>query len=265
MNLEFLCEKVCELTKEVGEFIRNENSKISSEDIETKGKNDFVTYVDKTSELKLIEGLNVLLPSSGYIVEENTIKYEEKEYVWIIDPLDGTTNFIHSIPCYSISIALMHNKEIVLGVVYEINRKECFYAVKDKGTFLNGKKVNVSMSKLLKDSLLVTGFPYHNYERLDKYLELFSYVLKNTHGLRRLGSAAVDLAYVACGRFETFFEYGLSPWDVAAGSLLVKEAGGKVSDFSGGENYIFGKEIIASNNLVFDEFLDITNKIFYNK
>jgi myo-inositol-1(or 4)-monophosphatase len=159
----------------------------------------------------------------------------------------------------------MHKTDIVIGVVYEINRDECFYAVKDKGTYLNGKKVNVSEAKLLKDSLLVTGFPYHNYERLDKYLELFTYVLKNTHGLRRLGSAAVDLAYVACGRFETFFEYGLNPWDVAAGSLLVKEAGGKVSDFSGEENYIFGKEIIASNGFVFDEFLNITSKIFNNK
>jgi myo-inositol-1(or 4)-monophosphatase len=259
-NYEKLCYQVCEISRNVGKFIVTEVNKIRNTDIETKGLNDFVTYVDKTSEQQLVKSLSEILPQAGFIAEENTSDRKGEEYNWIVDPLDGTTNFIHGLPCYSISIALKKHEQIVLGVVYEINQQECFYSWEGSNAYLNNKIIKVSNCERIKDSLLATGFPYYDYSRLDSYLELFTYFLKNSHGIRRLGSAAVDLVYVACGRFEGFYEYGLRPWDVAAGAFIVQQAGGKVSDFKGGENYIFGKEIVATNNGIFNEFLKLTQK-----
>lgn len=253
-NYQHICLAVTEIAKNTAEYIQSEKGKLLSNQIETKGLNDFVTHVDKTSEKLLIEALIPLINNAGFIAEENTNNTKGEVYNWIIDPLDGTTNFIHNVPCYCISIALMKNSEVVVGVIYEINQQECFYAWKDGGAFLNGRKIEVSKSNSLKNALLATGFPYYNYNRLNEYLNLFKYFMKNTHGVRRLGSAAADLAYVAAGRFEGFYEYGLKPWDVAAGTLIVTEAGGKVSDFSGGNNCIFGQELISSNANLFEEF-----------
>jgi myo-inositol-1(or 4)-monophosphatase len=211
--------------------------------------------VDKTSEQKLVAGLSALLPESGFIAEEGTSTKKGEIYNWIIDPLDGTTNFIHGIPCFSISIALMRKEELVMGMIYEINADECFYAWENSKAYLNEKEISVSKAPTLADSLIATGFPYYDYSRLDNYMEAFRDFIKNTHGLRRLGSAATDLAYVACGRFEGFYEYSLQPWDVAAGAFIVQQAGGKVSDFKGENNFIFGKEIVAGNAACFNEFL----------
>ncbi len=262
MNYKDLCVKVTDICKNVGAFIFNENNQISEDNVEIKGKHDFVTYVDKTAEIRLIDALSELLPESGFIAEENTSDKKGKVYNWIIDPLDGTTNFIHAVPLYAISIALMENNEIVLGVVYEINLKECFYAWKGSDAFLNGKRIKVSENKTLNDSLIATGFPYYDYSKLDEYMEVFTYLLQNSRGLRRLGSAAVDLAYVACGRFEAFYEYGLRPWDVAAGAFIVKQAGGLNYDFSGKDNYIFGKEIISCNPHIANEFMALCQSKF---
>lgn len=262
IDLQILCQEVCTLTKQVGTFIKSEREKFSSERIEVKGKNDFVSYVDKTSEIKIIERLSKLLPESGFIAEEGTSTKKGEMYNWVIDPLDGTTNFIHGIPCYSISIALMRHNELVLGVIYEINLEECFYAWEGSKAFLNGKEIQVSKTPQLSDSLLATGFPYYDYDRMNEYLELFKYFMKNTHGLRRLGSAATDLAYVACGRFDGFYEYSLQPWDVAAGAFIVQQAGGIVTDFKGGDKYVFGKELVAGNNIFFDEFLNAIKSHF---
>jgi myo-inositol-1(or 4)-monophosphatase len=261
-NLELLCREVVRTAKETGEFIRKEASLITYQHIEIKGNHDFVTYVDKTSEMKIVEALQKLLPDAGFITEEKTIATQERDYMWVIDPLDGTTNFIHGLPCFSISIGLMHKDRPILGVVYEINLDECFYSWDGAPAYLNGKEIRVSTRQHLKDSLLATGFPYHDYSRLEKYLELFNWCLHNTHGVRRLGSAAVDLAYVACGRFDAFFEYGLKPWDVVGGAFIVQQAGGAVTDFSGGGNYIYGGELVASNNAMGDEFLAIAQKAF---
>ncbi|MGQ0827017.1 MAG: inositol monophosphatase family protein [Bacteroidota bacterium] len=255
LNLQKLCLNVCDLSKEVGSFIKTERTKFSTNSVEVKGKNDFVSYVDKTAEKKLIEKLITLFPEAGFIAEEGTSTKKGDIYNWIIDPLDGTTNFIHGIPCFAISIGLIRNNTLVLGVIYEINFDECFYAWENSKAYLNGKEINVSTAPTLADSLLATGFPYYDYGRMDEYLELFKYFMKSTHGLRRLGSAATDLAYVACGRFEGFYEYGLQPWDVAAGAFIVQQAGGKVTDFKGENNYIFGKELVAGNSIFFDEFL----------
>jgi len=262
INYQELCSSVCDACRETGKFIYRQVSRIKNADIETKGLNDFVTYVDKTAEQNLVNALRKFIPEAGFIVEENSAEKKDGLYNWIIDPLDGTTNFIHGVPCYSISIALMHNNRMVLGVIYEINQDECFYAWENSKAYLNGKLIRVSDVVLISDSLLATGFPYYDYSKLGNYMELFTYFLKNSHGLRRLGSAAADLAYVACGRFDGFFEYGLKPWDVAAGAFIVERAGGKSADFKGGENYIFGKEIVSSNKLIFDEFIQLTKKHF---
>lgn len=263
MNLELLTKQVTNITRVIGSFLKSEVKNINPADIETKGLNNFVTYVDKKSEERIINELRKLLPEAGFIAEENSNLKRKDEYNWIIDPLDGTTNFIHNVPLFSISIALERNKELLLGVVYEVNLHECFYAWKNGGAFLNGHKITVSNCSNLKDSLLATGFPYHDYDRLDAYIELFKELMKSTHGLRRLGSAAVDLAYTACGRFDGFYEYGLNSWDVAAGAIIVQEAGGIVSDFSGGGNYVYGAELVASTPQLNQEFLKIIKRHFH--
>jgi len=261
-SFEEICRAACELAKQAGAFIREEQKKFSFSSVEHKGFNDLVSYVDKSAEKILVDGLQKILPGSGFITEENTISIRGKEFQWIIDPLDGTTNFVHGVPCYCISVALMQNEELVTGIIYEINQDECFYAWKDSPAFLNDKEIKVSAVDKLENSLLATGFPYTNFERMKPYMEVFDFCMHETHGLRRLGSAAVDLAYVAAGRFEGFYEYGLNSWDVAAGACIVQQAGGKVSDFSGGKKFIFGKEIIATNKNVFNEFLEVVKSKF---
>lgn len=255
INLESICYSVCELTSQTGKYIKQELSKINAQHIEVKGKNDFVTYVDKSAEKLLVEGLNNLISGAGFITEENTTSHKGTIYNWVIDPLDGTTNFIHALPCYCISIGLLRNNKPVLGVVHELNLNECFYAWENSKAFCNKTEIQVSKATQLKDSLIATGFPYYNYDYLNEYMEFFKHLMRETHGLRRIGSAAADLAYVACGRFEAFYEYGLRPWDVAGGSFIVQQAGGKISDFSGNDDYIFGKEIIACTPQIHKQFL----------
>jgi myo-inositol-1(or 4)-monophosphatase len=254
MNLEKICKQVVELTENVGSFILAEKNNVKEKNIETKGLHDFVTYVDKSSEEQLVKKLSEILPEAGFIAEEGTTTKKGEKYNWIVDPLDGTTNFIHGITPFAISIALMRNDKIVLGVVHELGLNECFYAWENSSAFLNGEEINVSSNKTIEDSLIATGFPYYDYERIKPFMKTLEYFMQNSRGVRRLGSAATDLVYVACGRFESFYEYSLSPWDVAAGSFIVQQAGGKVSDFNGKNNYIFGKEIIATNSEVYKEF-----------
>jgi myo-inositol-1(or 4)-monophosphatase len=256
-SLSSLCQDVVELAREVGIFIKMEESKVKTKDIEEKSLNSLVSYVDKSAEQQIVQGLETLLPEAGFIAEEGTSDKKGEKYQWIIDPLDGTTNFLHGIPTYSVSIALQQGEEIVLGVVYEVNRDECFYAVKSEGAYLNGDKIQVSTSPSLADSLLATGFPYYDYERVDAYFELLKDLAQMSRGIRRIGSAAVDLAYVACGRFDAFFEYSLQPWDVAAGAFIVQEAGGRICDFSGGKNWLHGKEIIASSSSISATFINL--------
>ncbi|RPH33620.1 MAG: inositol monophosphatase [Bacteroidales bacterium] len=258
MNLEKICEQVVEISRVTGKFIKNELTTFSQQHVETKGIHNFVSYVDKTAEEKIVSALTVILPNAGFIAEEGTGKPSENGLNWVIDPLDGTTNYIHGLPPFAISIALMQGEQVILGVVYEISLDECFWAYTGSDAFLNGKKINVSNIETVNDSLIATGFPYYDYNRMEPFLKSIEYFMRNSHGLRRLGSAATDLAYVACGRFEAFYEYGLQSWDVAAGSLIVQQAGGKVIDFTGKKNYIFGKEIIASNSNIFTEFQRIT-------
>lgn len=255
MNLESLANRVADHCRITGSFIRREASEIKSSQIEEKSRNNFVTYVDKQAEEMLISGLLKFLPEAGLTAEEGTRVKTGCDLEWIIDPLDGTTNFIHGVPIYSISVALADQGTIVLGVVYEVNNAECFYASKNSLAYLNGDRISVTHTRKIEDSLLATGFPYSNFTLLSQYLAYLQDVMQSSHGVRRLGSAAADLAYVACGRFDGFFEYDLKPWDVAAGSIIVQRAGGIVSDFRGTDDFINGGEIIAANPLIYNELL----------
>jgi len=240
----------CEIARTVGKFMAEERKSFDASMIENKGLHDLVSYVDKASEKQIIEELSKLLPESGFIAEEGTSDKRGERFNWVIDPLDGTTNYIQGVPVYAVSIGLLDGDELVVGVVYEVGRDECFYAWKDGGAFLNDKSIHVSNRENIHEALMATGFPYNDFSRMDNYMKFLEWTMKNARGVRRLGSAATDLAYVACGRFEAFWEYDLKPWDVAAGAVIVKEAGGTVTDYKGGSNYLFGREIVATNGLL---------------
>jgi myo-inositol-1(or 4)-monophosphatase len=261
-ELAELTNEVIALSTTVGDWMALQ-SDVSEYNADLKTENNLVTYVDKESEARFVAGLTKLLPSAGYIAEEGTGQPSESGLNWVIDPLDGTTNFVHKVPIWCTSVALCQNDEPLLGVIYNPNGKtECFDAYMGGGSRLNGHKIGVSQIRTLSKSLLVTGFPYDDFGREHQYLQLLRDFTHRTRGMRRLGSAALDLAWTACGRFEAFYEYGLNPWDVAAGVILVKEAGGKCSEFNGHANTVFGEDIIASNSLIHQEMMDVVNLYF---
>lgn len=248
-DLEQITSKVAAVARKAGAFIKKERLSFDLSKIEYKGARDLVSYVDKESEKQVVAALREILPGAGFITEEGTVGREDKEYQWVIDPLDGTTNFLHALPTFSVSIGLMRGGEVLCGVIYEPNLDECFYAWKDGGAYCNGRSIHVSPIAELDRSLVATGFPYSLLNKESAYLQILQQFVRTTHGLRRLGSAAIDLAYVACGRFEGFYEFNLKIWDISAGIVLVKEAGGTVSDFSGGNDYLYGKEMLAAGGL----------------
>ncbi|MCY7350951.1 MAG: inositol monophosphatase [Cytophagaceae bacterium] len=248
MNLETLCQSVLVLTREVGAFQRQEVQRFDRTVTEFKGApNNLVSYVDKESERTLVTGLGALLPEAGFITEEGTVEQaKEQEFVWVIDPLDGTTNFMHGYEYFTISIGLLKNKKPILGVIYDPSRDDMFYGWQGGGAFCNGRRMHTSAVTSLGQSLLTCGFPYRPGSHREAYLNLLVEIMDQTHGFRRLGSAAIDLAYVARGWFEGFFEYQLNSWDMAAGVLLIQEAGGIVTDFKGGDDYLFGGNVVAA-------------------
>ncbi|WDF81257.1 inositol monophosphatase family protein [Mucilaginibacter sp. KACC 22773] len=262
MQLQNITQQVIEIAKQAGDFIRQERKSFSPDKIEYKGLNDMVSYVDQTAERIIVEGLKKVLPESGFITEEKTTTIVGDRYNWIIDPLDGTTNFIHGLPAYSVSIALKEYDELVAGVVYEINQDECFYAWKDAPAYLNGREIHVSKNTTVSTSLIATGFPYYDFTKQAQYIELFTELMKSSHGLRRIGSAAVDLVYTACGRFDAFYEYNLNAWDVAAGIVIVKQAGGDIVNFKGGSEVLDTRELLASNGIITGEMLTAIQKYF---
>ncbi|NOW93494.1 inositol monophosphatase family protein [Mucilaginibacter sp. SG564] len=262
MQLKNITEQVIEVSKQAGDFIRQERKTFNADKIEYKGLNDLVSYVDKTAEKLIVEGLKKILPEAGFITEEKTTTTVGERYNWIIDPLDGTTNFIHGIPSFSVSIALKEYDELVAGVVYEVNLDECFYAWKDGPAYFNGTEIRVSNNQTVANSLLATGFPYYDFGKQDAYIALFADLMKNCHGLRRLGSAAVDLVYTACGRFDAFYEYNLNSWDVAAGIVIVRQAGGEVVTFSGGSDVLEAREVVATNGKITGELVQYIQKYF---
>jgi len=262
MNLETTTLSVIDLVKEVGEFLVSQLDTLSSDQIVSKGKMDFVTVVDKEAEKRLVKNLSLLLPESGFIAEEGTSTKRGRQFNWIIDPLDGTTNFIHGVSPFCISIALQDKDELVSGIIYDPVQKECFYAWKNAPAYLNENEIRVSNRSQLSDALIATGFPYTDFSRIDEFMGSLREFMKTTHGVRRLGSAAIDLAYVACGRYDAFYEYHLKPWDVAAGTVIIRQAGGKVCDFHGGSDFLFGENYVGTNGACHDEFMKIIKQYF---
>lgn len=260
--LETITLQVIEVAKQAGDFIRQERTKFNSDKIEYKGLNDLVSYVDKTAEAMIVEALEKILPEAGFVTEEKTINRTGERYNWIIDPLDGTTNFIHGLTVFAVSIALKEYNELVAGVVYEVNLDECFYAWKGAPAYLNGKEIHVSKAPKIADSLLATGFPYYDFTKQPQYIALFTDLMQHCHGLRRLGSAATDLAYTACGRFDGYYEYNLKPWDIAAGIVIVRQAGGTVTTFTGGDDVLEKCDLVATNGLIGDELVGKIGEYF---
>lgn len=249
--------KKIELAKKIAEKGGKLINKLSSEDIEvrSKGTHDFVTNVDTSVEDLIIKELKAEFPNHGILAEESGIGESDSEYKWIIDPIDGTTNFTRGIPIYAISIGLEHKGETVGGVVYNVAIDEMFTAVKGEGAYLNGKRIHVSEQSKIEDTLIGTGFPFKRGVGYDQYMGLFKQIAIKTAGIRRPGSASIDLCWVACGRYDAFFEFGLNPWDVGAGVVIIKEAGGVVTDTKGGNDYVYGKSIIGANNKIIHSFL----------
>ncbi len=245
-----------------GEHILKNLGRISGKDIETKQASDFVTRIDKEAEQLILDTIRQRFPAHHFLAEESIKDDDTAEYRWIIDPLDGTTNFIHQYPVFSVSIALEYKGEIILGLVYDPTRNEMFTAEKATGAFLNGQPLRISRITDLSNSLIATGFPFRKKELIETYLKLFRNVFERVSDIRRAGSAALDLAYVAAGRCDAFFEIGLSPWDVAAGSILVKEAGGIVTDFGGGPDFLLTGNIVSGPPLLHAGILNEVKNVF---
>lgn len=263
MNYQQICSDAQAIVRRAGDFIRQEFGKVNRQTVEEKSQNQLVSYVDRKAEVILVEGLGKLVPEATFLTEEQTVENKPSDLQWIIDPLDGTTNFLYGIPTFAVSVALRQGDKIVVGIVYEINRDECFYAWQGGGAWLNGDAIRVSSTQDMAKAMIATGFPADSFGRLVPLMKSVSYFVQNAHSVRRIGSAATDLAYTACGRFDTYFEYNLQPWDAAAGILLVQEAGGVVSDFSGSDHYLQGREMLAGNPNIHEQSLKIIRQAFY--
>ncbi|HTH95207.1 MAG TPA: inositol monophosphatase family protein [Rhodocyclaceae bacterium] len=249
--------------RRAGQIINRASLDLSQVRVAVKQQSDFVTEVDKAAEAAIIEVLQDAYPKYGILAEESGAipgsegQGSDSEFQWIIDPLDGTTNFIHGFPQYAVSIGLAQNGVMQHGVVYDPNRNELFTASKGGGAFLNDKRIRVANRTKLSDALIATGFPYRVFDRIDEYLAIFKEMAQKTAGLRRPGASALDLAWTACGRVDGFWEFGLAPWDIAAGSLLVTEAGGLVGDCKGEQGFMDSGDMIAGNPKLFAQLLQI--------
>jgi len=263
-----MLETAITAAKRAGQILLENFRRIETLDIELKGRNNFVTNVDREAENAILEFLRARHPDHAIFAEESGPQTASSDYRWIIDPLDGTTNYIHGYPVFAVSLALEHRGQILLGVTYDPLREELFHAERGRGAYLSGppdlegRPIRVSDVETLSESFLATGFPYTVFQGLDAYLDAFRRLLLRSTGIRRAGSAALDLAYVACGRFDGFWEAGLNPWDIAAGSLLIEEAGGRITDFAGGSGHIWSGRVVASNNRIHGELLSILSASF---
>ena len=242
-----------------GAIINRASMDVETIKVNTKAPNDFVTEVDHQAEQAIIETLLTAYPGHGILAEESGREHGAKhsDFVWIIDPLDGTTNFIHGFPVYCVSIALSFRGKIEQAVVYDPSRNDLFMASKGRGAYLNDKRLRVSKRNRLSDSLVGTGFPFRKGDNFQRYMKIMETVMPEVAGLRRPGSAALDLCYVAAGYYDGFFETGLSPWDIAAGALLVTEAGGLIGNFTGEADYLHQREVVAGNPKVYGQLVQL--------
>ncbi|MDZ7332819.1 MAG: inositol monophosphatase [candidate division KSB1 bacterium] len=248
--------------RQAGAILRDNLGQYGTYHAENKSPFDYVTEVDRTCEQFIINSITEHFPDHEILSEESGRNKNDNEFCWIVDPLDGTTNFIHGNPHIAVSIALQHAGKIILGVVYDPFRDEMYSAERGKGAYCNNKPIHVSHLNQINRCLIATGFPFRCKELLDEYWKVLSAIFMAVSGIRRTGSAALDLAYVACGRFDGFWELRLSPWDIAAGSLLIEEAGGKISDFEGEDNHIWVGDVVASNGMIHDFILSEVKKVF---
>ena len=263
MSLSENLEVALLAARNAAKLIKEKSAHHRDLDVRFKGRNDIVTEADLEAEKIIINTIKEHFPEDQFLAEETSGEHQlTDERTWIIDPIDGTTNFAHGFPVYCVSIALYINKTAQTGVIIEVNSDREFTAEKDKGAQLNGEPIHVSPDHNPNHALITTGFPYRNMVLLEDYIELLKMLLQKVQGMRRPGSAAYDLCLVASGMCEGFYEYGLSPWDVAAGSLIVQEAGGQVTDWRGGTDWLFGKRIIAANRGVHDFLLKQINDHF---
>ena len=249
-----------EAALEGGEILNKGFRRLKEDQIKLKGAGDFVTELDHRSEEAVIGRIRRSFPEHVIQAEESGIAEGESDFRWYIDPLDGTTNYVHGVPFYSVSIAVSRNDEMVAGVVFDPAHGEMFWAVKGEGAFLNGTRIRVSRKEALRDSFLASGFPWRSKQYLELYLDSFRVLFSGSAGVRRMGSAAIDLSYTACGRFDGFWEMRLKPWDIAAGALIVREAGGVVSDFVGEQQYLKTGNLLAANPDIFPEMLQIVKR-----
>jgi len=249
--------------RKAGSIINRASLDLDLIKVASKGRSDFVTEVDRAAEAAIIETLKQAYPSHEILAEESGASRPGggAEYTWIIDPLDGTTNFIHGFPQYAVSIGLQHNGLITQAVVYDPTRNELFTATRGRGAFLNDRRIRVSRRAKLSESLIGTGFPFRKLEHLDEYVRMFKLITEQTAGIRRPGAAALDLAYVACGRLDGFWEFGLSPWDMAAGSLLILEAGGLIGDFDGAHDYLTAGHVVCGTPKVYPQLLALVQEV----
>jgi myo-inositol-1(or 4)-monophosphatase len=243
--------------RQAGDIINFASRDLGQLKIQTKTFNDFVSEVDKAAEQAIIDTLKAAYPDHGFLGEESGDTNKDAENIWIIDPLDGTTNFLHSFPCYCVSIALQQKGVLTQAVIYDPVRNDLFTATKGRGAFLNDKRIRVGSRIKLQESLIATGFPFRDFSYLDTYMDMLKEMIKKTSGIRRPGSAALDLAYVAAGFSDGFFELNLSAWDIAAGGLIVQEAGGIVGDFEGNESWLKTGNIVAANPKIFGQMLQV--------
>ncbi|EIJ33299.1 inositol monophosphatase family protein [Thiothrix nivea] len=260
-----MLRKATDAAREAGEAIRHYANKVHKLNIQNKDQNDFVSEVDQQAEQIIVRHLQRAYPDHAFFGEEHGKQGTDSDYEWIIDPLDGTTNFLYGIPQYSVSIALKHKGRLTVGVVYDPLRDETFAAARGDGATLNGRRIRVSERSSMHSALLGTGIPFRANQNLDLYLQTLKALIPDTAGVRRPGSAALDLAWVACGRFDGFWEFGLNEWDMAAGVLLVQEAGGLVSDLSGDNNHLKTGDVVAANPKVFKEMIKRLRPIVTNR
>ena len=261
INLEELTKQVRVLAMETGKFLKKERTHFQREKVQEKNAHDYVSYVDKESERRIVARLQELLPEAGFIAEEGSGSLTTEEYCWVVDPLDGTTNFIHNNAPFCVSIALRNREDILLGVVYEVCRNECFWAWKGSAAYLNGEEIHVTNINNLDQSFIELGFPYDAERFRPIITRLIERLYGRVGGLRLMGSAAVELCYIAAGRFEARFEGLLGPWDIAAGSIILTQAGGKITDFSGGDSFYSGHEVLATNGQIHEQMLKIIAEI----
>jgi len=256
MDYQNILSEASIIVKNAGAFIREHFGKVSVDEVIIKEPNSLVSYVDQQAENILVSGLTPILADAGFITEEETIaQNQNQDVVWIIDPLDGTTNFLHNLRYFAVSVALQVNGKMVIGMVYDVMDDDLYHAILGNGAFKNDSPIGVSL-KPFTDSLIATGFPYAHYYNIDANLAIFKYMLTNARGIRRYGAAALDLCYVACGKLQGYYEGRLNPWDVAAGALIVQEAGGIVTDYNGGDSYGSGHQIIAASESIHKVMLE---------